>query len=87
MLNVKAFANAAAVVVTVFYVVCALLSYIAQDLIFTISRSWMHSINIESIKTTGNPDLGLLIIGFVTLVGLTWVTVYGTVWLYNRWAK
>ncbi len=87
MLNAKAFANAATVVMAVFYVVCAVLSYLAPDLIYSISRSWMHTINIESIKSTFTPDMGILVWGLVSLSALTWATTYITIALYNKWAK
>lgn len=87
MLNAKAFANAATVVTVVFYVICALLSYAAPDLIFSISRSWIHSINLESVRAPFNPDLWLLLWGLVSLAVITWVTTYATIALYNKWAK
>lgn len=87
MLNANAFANAAAVVMAVWVVFCALLSYVAPDLLFSMAQSWMHNINLEAVRTTFELDLGKLLWGFVTAVGLTWITVYGTVVLYNRWAK
>lgn len=87
MLNAKAFANAVTAVTVVFYVACALLSFLAPDLIFSIGKAWMHTVNLESVKATFSPDFGSLIWGLVTIGGLTWVTTYGTIWLYNRWAK
>ncbi|MBI3103448.1 hypothetical protein HYZ05_00750 [Candidatus Daviesbacteria bacterium] len=87
MLNVTAFANAASAVMVVFYIACALLSYVAPDLLFGLARSWMHTVNLEAVKATFVPDLGLLLYGFITAVALTWVTAYAVVWLYNRWAK
>lgn len=87
MLNAKAFANAATVVMAVFYVICAGLSYFAPDLIFSIGRSWMHTVNLESVKATFNPDLGTLILGIISLSVVTWITTYITIALYNKWAK
>lgn len=87
MLNAKAFANAATAVMAVFYVVCAALSFFAPDLIFNIAKSWMHSVNIESIKSTFNPDIATLLWGLVTLSAIAWVTTYSTIALYNKWAK
>lgn len=87
MLNAKAFANAASAVMAVWVVACALLSYVAPDLLFNIAQSWMHTINLEVAKTTFSPNLGLLLLGLVTAVGLIWVTTYGTITLYNKWAK
>lgn len=87
MLNAKAFANAVTVVTAVFYVVCAALSFIAPDLIFNISRSWAHSINLESVKAPFNPDLGTLVWGIVTISVVAWVTTYATIYLYNSFKK
>ena len=87
MLNAKAFAHAATVVMAVFYVVCASLSYFVPDLIFSISKSWMHTISLESVKAPFSPDLGLLLWGIISLSVVTWVTTYITIALYNRWAR
>jgi len=87
MLNAKAFANAAAFVMAIWIIACASLSYIAPDLLFSLVQSWMHNINLEALRTSFNPTLGSLIWGFVSAVGLTWVTFYGTISLYNKWAK
>lgn len=87
MLNAKAFANAVTLVIAVFYIVCAALSFIAPDLIFSISRSWMHTINLESVKAPFNPDLGTLVWGIVTISVVAWVTTYATIYLYNSFKK
>lgn len=87
MLNAKAFANATTVVMTVFYVACWLISTLASDLIFGIAKAWMHSLNIESLKTTVAMPWGTVLWGLISLGVLTWVTTYATIWLYNQWAK
>lgn len=87
MLNEKAFANAASAVVAVWFMVCWLLSLLIPNFIFSIGQSWMHTVNLSAAKTTLTLDLGSFIVGIVTLVGLTWVTTYATVVLYNRWSK
>lgn len=87
MLNAKAFANAASAVMVVWVVVCALLAYIAPDLLFTVAKSWTHAINLESLRATDNPGLGSLLLGLISATGLTWLTTYGTITLYNRWVK
>lgn len=87
MLNAKAFADAAATVMAVWVVACALLSYIAPDLLFAIAQSWMHTVNLETVKTTFSPNLGVLLLGLITASGLTWVTTYATIVLYNQWEK
>lgn len=87
MLNAKAFANAATAVMAVFYVVCVALSYFAPDVIFSIGRSWMHTVNLGSVKALFSPGLGLLVWGLVSLSVVSWVTTYATIALYNRWTK
>ena len=87
MLNAKAFANAAAAVMAVWIIVCALLAYVAPDLLFTVAQSWTHAMSLEVLRSTFTPNVGSLLLGFITSVGLTWLTTYGVIWLYNRWAK
>lgn len=87
MLNAKAFANAAAVVMAIWVIACAILAYIAPDLLFSMAQSWTHSMNLAAVRSTFTPNLGSLLWGFVSAVGLTWVTTYGVIWFYNRWAK
>jgi len=84
MLDAKAFANAATVVMAVWVVGCALLSYIVPDLLFNIAQSWMHTVNLESVKATFSPNIGTLLLGLVSATGLTWITTYATITLYNR---
>lgn len=87
MLNAKAFANATATVMAVWVIACALLSYLAPDLLFSIAQSWMHTINLDLVKAAFSLNLGSIILGFVSAVALTWVTTYATIELYNRLAK
>lgn len=87
MLNAKAFAHAATVVTAVFYVACLVLSYAASDLIFSIGNSWLHSVNLESIKSTKAITIETALLGLITISLLTWVTTYATITLYNKWAK
>ncbi len=87
LLNAKAFANAATVVTAVFYVVCWMLSVLFPEVIFNIGRSWMHTISLDSVRTTTQMPVLTAIWGLLTISAVTWVTVYGTIWLYNRWAR
>ena len=87
MLNAKAFANATSTVMAVFYIACVVLSYIGSDLLFSLAQSWIHSLNLEAARTTFSPNMGSILFGFITAVGLTWITTYATIVLYNRWAK
>lgn len=87
MLNAKAFANAATVVTAIFYIICVVLVYILPDFVFEIGKSWMHSINLDSVKAAATPNLGTALMGLITMSALTWVTTYAVIALYNRWAK
>ena len=87
MLNAKAFANAASTVMAVWVVACALLAYVAPGLLFSVAQSWTHTMNLEPLRSTLAPNLGSMVFGFVTAVGLTWVTTYVTITLYNKWTK
>lgn len=87
MLNAKAFANATAIVMAVWVLGCLALSLMVPDLLFSVAQSWMHTINLNLVKTTLNFDLGSVVLGLITAVGLTWITTYATIWLYNRLSK
>ncbi len=87
VLNAKAFANAATIVTVVFYVACWLISSLAPDLIFGLSKAWMHSINIESLKATTTISFETVLLGLFSISLLTWITMYATIWLYNQLAK
>lgn len=87
MLNAKAFANAVTIVTAAFYIACWLFSTLAPDFVFSIAQSWMHSINLESIKSTIAMPISTALFGLVTISGITWVTTYITIWLYNKLAK
>ena len=87
MLNAKALANAAAAVMALWVIGCAVLAYLAPDLLFLVSQSWTHTINLQALRSELSPDPGSLVFGFVTAVGLTWITAYAVIVLYNRWAR
>lgn len=87
MLKSVPFANAATVITAAFYVICAVLSYIAPDLVVGIGNSWVHSLNLEMIKAAKGLSIETLIVGLVTLSAITWITTYAMIELYNRWAR
>jgi len=87
MLDAKAFANAASAVMAIWVVACAAVAYIAPDLLFSIAQSWMHTINLESVKATFTPNLGSILWGLISATGLTWVSTFGIIYFYNKWAK
>jgi hypothetical protein len=87
MLNSKAFAHAATIVTAVFYLACAVISFIAPDFISGLASSWIHSLNLEAIKMKGQLSIGTLAYGLVTISVLTWITSYAFIEVYNRLAK
>lgn len=87
MLDAKAFANAVTAVTAVFYFVCAALSFLAPELIFNIGQSWVHTLNIEAVKSVYRPDLLTFLYGLLTIAAVTWVTTYAAIYLYNTWRK
>ncbi len=87
MLKPTVFANAFATVGVITYIVCLLLSAITPKLIHSISRSWIHSLNIEAVQVTGSLELGLAIFGAITFGAFVWVISYSGATLYNKWAK
>ena len=87
MLKPQAFANAATVVIAVFYIACALLSYIASDVVFGLANSWIHTLNLEAMRMQVQLSFGTLVYGLVSISILTWITAYAFVALYNRFAE
>lgn len=87
MLKPMAFANAFAAVGAAAYVVCWLLSAFAPDLIFTFSRAWAHTINLEAVRTTASMDFGTVLFGLVSWTVFVWVVTYAGAALYNNWAR
>ena len=87
LLNVQAFANSFTVVGLGVYVVCRVLSLIAPELLFSIGRSWFHTINLDVVRTVAPMDMGTFILGAVSTFVFVWVSAYSAASLYNSWAK
>lgn len=87
LLNAKAFANAATVITAIFYLVCWLVSAIAPDLVYSFASAWIHTLNLESVRSSGAMPLGTAVYGLVSISTITWITTYVMIGLYNRWAK
>lgn len=87
MLNPQVFAHAATAVSLGVYVVCRLASLVAPDFLFSIAKSWFHTLSVDSLKGSAPMDLGTFLFGGISLAVLVWVTTYVTIVLYNRWAK
>ena len=87
MLNAQAFATALTTVTLVVYVVCRVVSFIAPDFLFSVAKSWFHTLNVDSLKGTAPVDMGTFLLGAITLAVLVWVTTYASATLYNKWTK
>lgn len=87
MLNAQTFANALTVVVLTIYAICRLASLVVPDFLFSIAKSWFHTLSVDSLRDTAPLDMGTLLFGAITLSVLVWLTAYVTITLYNNWAK
>lgn len=81
-LNKGKFALAAAEVVGAWYVLCALLVFLAPELALKLFSWIVHLINLE-------PGISFpeVIYGFIEIIVLTYVTAYIFAWLHNRSVK
>lgn len=86
MLKEKALANTLAILTAGFYFGCRLLAGIAPDLLKTIGQSWFHSWDFSSLSPK-SVTLSEDVLGFVTVVGLSWLTGLIFAKIYNRLAK
>lgn len=87
MLKPIVFANAFTTIWVVAYVICLVFSALTPELIHNISKSWIHTLNLEAVQVTGSLDLGSSIFGAVTFGVFVWVISYAGAALYNRWSK
>ena len=79
------FANAAAAVTGIVYVVCSLLVVVFPEFFKMVSQSWFHGIDIGLIWT-GSPR-GNFLLGIISAVIGMWLTGYAFAWLYNQFSK
>lgn len=86
MLKTGTFANALALAMGVFYVLCALLSAVAPDLFRSIGQAWIHSYNLSAIPADSLTASGF-VWGLVTSVVTAWIFGYLLGWFYNKLAK
>jgi hypothetical protein len=78
-LNKKKFAMAAAQVMGIWYVICALLVAAVPNIAEKLFSWMVHLVNVEAgISFPG------AIYGFIEVVILTYITAYVFAWLHNR---
>jgi len=86
MLKSVPFANAVAVVSAGFFIVCTALSYVLPDLTTALVESWFHNFGLSSVKPI-QLSLNSFILGLVSFTLVSWVTIYITIELYNKFIK
>ena len=84
--DLKATANAFAVLIGVIYVICAGWVLVSRDAFIAFTNNWIHGINMEALPYTP-PTLIGLVIGLVTAVLTAWMAGYLFARLYNYFAK
>jgi hypothetical protein len=65
MIKSNVLAHSVVTVTGVGYVLCRLISAVAPAWLFNIGQSWIHTVNLESVRTTGSMSFSMFIIGFV----------------------
>lgn len=84
-LNEVALANASAILMGGFYVLCALAVVTLPELFQAVAVSWFHGVDLGAIWT-GQPR-GNFLLGLISAVVLSWVGGWVFAWLYNRLSK
>lgn len=87
MLNAKAFANAATIVVVAAFIICRIAAWIIPSFLFQVGQSWFHTIQMEPGQITGSLTFGALLLGLISAAIVTWLMAYSIITLYNKWAK
>ena len=84
MLKPVAFANAVTTVGVAGYMICMVLSAIVPDLVFNISQSWLHALNLNVLRLTEPMNIGSALFGAISFAALVWIASYIGVSLYNK---
>ena len=84
--NVSATANAAAVSIGIFYVLCRLLVGLFPGLMFAAAQSLLHGMALTQVGTW-NLSVGNFILGLITSMVSAWVVGYIFAVSYNSFAK
>lgn len=85
-LNAGKFAKAAAVVMGIWYVVCATLVSIAPVMASTLFGMMVHMVNLDQFVAM-RLTIGSLTIGFLEAVLLAYITGWGFATAYNKFVK
>ncbi len=85
-LDAKAFANASALIVGIFYVICVGLTIVAPNFLISLGNSWFHAIDLAKIKSI-DVTFGSFLFGLVSIVIVAWVADYIFAAIYNSLIK
>ncbi len=84
--DLKATANAFAVLIAAVYVICAGWVLVSRNAFMVFTDNWIHGIDMTALPYT-QPSTIDLITGFLTAVIAAWLAGYLFAWLYNYFAK
>lgn len=85
--DVKATANALAVVAAAYYIFCLAFLAITPDFFMGIYSSWFHGVNISQITTTKLPQPLDMLWGLITFTVFAWISGFLFAWIYNYFVK
>lgn len=84
--NLLATANAAAVTVGIFYIICRVLVGLFPSLMFVVAQSLLHGMALTQVGSW-NLSAGNFVLGLLTSMVSAWVIGYIFALSYNRIAK
>lgn len=84
--NVSATANAAAVTMAIFYVICRVLVGLFPGLMFAAAQALLHGMALTQVGTW-NLSLGNFLLGLITSMASAWFAGYVFATVYNSAVK
>jgi hypothetical protein len=69
------------------YALCGIAAMIFPNLYFGVLNNWLHSINLELLKSSTPLTLISLLMGLATFSIYIWVITFATASVYNAWSK
>lgn len=69
------------------YALCGIAAMIFPNLYFGVLNNWLHSINLELLKSSTPLTLISFLMGLATFSIYIWVITFATASVYNAWSK
>lgn len=85
--NPSVMAKAAAITIGLVYIGCWLFLWLLPDLSWNVAKTWFHGLDITKIAASASTDPANLLIGLLSVGGLTWLVVYVYGMTYNMFLK